>query len=186
MSMPMPSPASRNHRRSRRGFSVVEMLVYLGVFCLILAGVAAIVTMESSVEKSLRRLDTLYELRMASWQLSRALVTGTRVLHPPVDLQTYSHQILFTDQNWMKCLVFLDGQGRLKIARWQPPAFTTGAVETLAENVVEFKTKRLAESLVLYSIKAAESGRPPFNKTFLLSNSLQLTNRTLCAMQGNL
>jgi hypothetical protein len=50
---------------------------------------------------------------------------------------------------------------------------------------VEFKTKRLAETLVMYSIKAAEPGaKPPFNKTFLLSNSIQMTNRSLSTLQG--
>ena len=172
----MKRPGFAESRRSR-GMTLVELAVYLFLVTLILSGLLAILRTEAQVDARMQGLDTLHEVRQASWKLSRALTFGTRIAHPPVatDSSPWFDKLLFTDQWHRPCLVFLDPTGCLKMGT------ADGRIERLAAHVTGFGVKRVDESLVLYRIEVPQDkGR----KTFLLSNTILLRNTDLARVRG--
>ncbi len=157
------------------GFSVVETLMYLVLFSIVMMGLLTILRAETVIDARLQSLDSLHDIRQTSWKLSRWLTFGTRVLFPPMasDSATWHDKLMFTDQACQKRLVFLDSGRRLKMCSGN------GALESLAENVVEFGVRRVDEMVVVFRVKVFE---PKAKKTFVLSNTLQLQNDDLWAV----
>jgi len=163
--------------RVRTGFTLVETMVYAFLFSIILAGLSILLRTQAQIDSKMQRLDTLNTIRLSSFKLSRWLKFGTHVLFPPMssDSDKWFNKLLFADMSHEKKLIYIDDQNRLRMQS------ETGALETLAENVIEFGTKRLDESLIVFRIKVRE---PRGDKFFMISNSIQFRNNDLEVIQS--
>lgn len=163
---PRAQPA---REKTRHGMTLVEIMIYVCLFSMILAGLSILLSTQAQIDSKMQRLDTLNAIRQSSNRISHWLEFGTHLLYPPVasDTGRWFDKLLFADLNHEKRLLYIDQNRRLKMQ------VESGSFLTLADHVIEFGIKRLDESLVVFRIKVQE---PKGKKFFVISNSIQLRN----------
>ncbi|MBU1109857.1 MAG: type II secretion system GspH family protein [Candidatus Riflebacteria bacterium] len=176
-------------RSSRKAFTIVELIVYIGIFSLLLAGVTAMFKYLGHFKTSTQRLDVLHSLRLSSFKLSEELALSQEFLSPTGDDPgKIAHQIVYFNNSFELIVVFIqkekpqDEFGRLVKINWtehlKKPA-TTPELEVLANGAIELNVSRPSYDYLEYEVKIKEfrqEGQPE-GKTFTLANGAKLRSK---------
>ncbi len=173
----------------RRAYTVVELLVYIGIFALMLAGVTALFRYLGHFNTSTKRLDILHSLRLSSFKLSEELALSQQFLTPTGDdPEKITHHIAYFNNSFELIVVFIqkenpnDEYGRLVKLNWtdhlkKNPA--KPAVELLANGAIELNVSRPTHDYIEYEVKIKElrnEGQPE-GKIFTLANGARLRSK---------
>jgi len=183
----------KNRKRtvnSRRAFTIVEMMVYAGIFSLLLAGVASMFRYLGHFHSSTKRLDVLHDLRLSSFKLAEELALSQEFLFPTGDdpLETV-HQILYFDNKYELITVFVekerpsDPYGQLVKLNWTD--YLKGGkkgsprLEKLVNGTIELSVTRPSPDYIEYEIKVHEfkADGQPTGQVFSLANSAKLRSK---------
>jgi len=181
------------HKRtsnSRQAFTVVEMLVYLGIFSLLLAGVASMFKYLGHFQSATKRLDVLHDLRLSSFKLAEELALSQEFLFPTGDnpLETV-HQILYFNNQYELIGVFIeknnpaDKYGTLVKLNWTEYLKSgkkgTPRLENLVTGAIELNVTRPSLDYMEYELKIQEfkPDGEPSGKEFSLVNSARLRSK---------
>lgn len=175
--------------RKRRAYTVVELLVYIGIFALLLAGVTALFKYLGHFKNSTQRLDVLHSLRLSSFKLSEELALSQQFLSPTSDNpEKISHLITYFNNSFELIVVFIqkekptDEYGRLVKLNWTEHLKKNRPkpeLEILANGAIELNVTRPADDYLEYEVKIKEL-RPdgqPEGKIFTLANAARLRSR---------
>jgi hypothetical protein len=182
--------ASNTTRNARRAFTVVEMMVYLCIFSLLMAGVASMFKYLGHFQSATKRLDVLHDLRLSSFRLAEELALSQEFLFPTGDnpLETV-HQILYFDNRYELIGVFIqkekpsDPFGDLVKLNWTEylKAGRKGdpRLEKLVSGAIELNVSRPTPDYIEYELKIEEfkPGGQPSGKVFSLVNSARLRGK---------
>lgn len=127
-----------------RGFSFVEIIVYICIFVIFLALIIGSFFWYRQAQIGTQRLDVLHGLRQGIYRISDELAYGTGILYPPeTDINgPFKHQLAFKNSSNEVLVVFLEADGRLMMANLSKKAENKKYIHKLAEHVIAFKVKR--------------------------------------------
>ncbi|EKD84512.1 MAG: hypothetical protein ACD_39C00003G0005, partial [uncultured bacterium] len=168
---------------------VVELLVYIGIFALLLAGVTTLFRYLGHFKASTQRLDVLHSLRLSSFKLSEELALSQDFLSPTGDDPgKIVHQIAYFNNSFELIVVFIqkekpqDETGRLVKMNWTEHLKKPDArpeLEILANGAIELNVSRPTHDYLEYEVKIKEL-RPdgqPEGKMFTLANGARLRSK---------
>lgn len=175
--------------RNRRAYTVVELLVYIGIFSLLLAGVTAMFRYLGHFKASTQRLDVLHSLRLSSFKLSEELALSQQFLSPTGDEPDKTvHQIVYFNNSFELIVVYIqkdkpqDETGRLVKLNWTEHLKKPDSkpqLEVLANAAIELNVTRPTHDYLEYEVKIKEL-RPdgqPEGKVFTLANGARLRSK---------
>ncbi|GEM_PF-1980262 len=180
----------KNMNNSRRAFTIVEMMVYVGIFSLLLAGVASMFKYLGHFQSATKRLDVLHDLRLSSFRLAEELALSQEFLFPTGDnpLETV-HQVLYFDNKYELIGVFIkkdkpsDPFGELVKLNWTEHLKNgkkgEPRLEKLVGGAIELNVNRPSPDYIEYELKIEEfkpDGQPS-GKVFSLVNSARLRGK---------
>ena len=174
---------------SRKAFTVVELLVYIGIFSLLMAGVTALFKYLGHFKTSTQRLDVLHSIRLSSFKLSEELALSQEFLSPSGDDPgKIAHQIAYFNNSFELIIVFIqkekptDEVGRLVKLNWTEhlkKSDTPPQLEVLANGAIELNVSRPTYDYLEYEVKIKEI-RPEGQtegKVFTLANGAKLRSK---------
>lgn len=180
----------RSRAASKKGFSLVEIMVYLCIFSLLLAGVTAFFRYMGHFKNSTKRLDVLHSLRLSSFKLSEELALSREFLFPTSDnFDEIAHQIIYFNNKYELIVVFIakdnpnDEIGKLVKINWTHHLKSNSpknpTYELLANGAIELNVIRSAQDYLEYELKIKEvrSDGQPVGKTFTLVNGARLRGK---------
>lgn len=138
----------------RRGMTVLEVLVAMGILALVLAGVGRTLRFSKLSKDMIERLDLLQQLRLAEVRLGEHLRFGTAILHPRSGAGA-ANGLVFTDGANKLRVVYREDTGRiwLKADGEDPELICTVSDALVVEQPVE------GQALVQITA-TAENGAP--------------------------
>lgn len=157
-------------QRTRTGFTFVEAIIGVVLFLLLLGIVMQSFIWYRHAQSGMERLDSLHQLRMATWRIGEELAFGTEILYPETDVSTTFHQLAVRNANNEIVVFFRNDKNQLlatnlmKKARKQPHLFP------LATGVVALDVRRPSRAYVEYEITIRDEKGVDFH---LANSSLQ-------------
>lgn len=145
--------------RERKGFTIVELGVYVVVFSIFMAMSSGVFFWAHKSLNATKKIDDLQDLRMASIQINSALSYGNRILFPPMDNKVY-HQILLKNNRNELVAFFRDENSRLMLLNYEQ--YKSGqpqGLRVISKNAIEFLVERPAMNLIKYSVRIVDENK---------------------------
>lgn len=158
-----------------RGFTFVEIIVFLVIFVMLIGMVTGVFTWMRHSDTSMKRLDLLHQLRNSSFHISEQLSYSTGIIFPPEQDPSSgqdAHQVVFKNAANEILVLYLNESGRLIMLNW-----TTKAVRVLTGDTIEFNARRPSRDYLEYSVKIKEKSQGSHQaKEFSLAGSVRIRN----------
>lgn len=158
----------------QRGFTVVEVVVYIIILVMVLGMVISVFLGMRKSQEGMHRLDIFHDLRSTSRAITDELAAGTKILYPPKDGKKYHHLFFFNRTNQVEA-IFLNPQGQLlKLNCDLQKAADPDALRILAQKSIEFTVSRDSDTYLNFTIRILDTK----GFEFVLANGISLKNIT--------
>jgi len=158
--------------KNKKGVTVLELVIYIVLFALLMAGFSNVVTWYKHAQSGIQRLDILHQIRNSAFQVSEEISYGTQILFPPNESNKNYHQLVYKNNANEIVVLFRNEKEQLvecnlmKKARGQP------YMKALTHNTIKFDVKRPSLNYVEYDLTIKDEK----GKEFTLANSIRLRN----------
>lgn len=161
---------TRNLRAS--GFTIVELVVYTGIFALVLGMLAYVFWGMRGSLQGMERLDIFHDLRSASRIITQELVPASHLIFPPNDGKKYQHLFFLNRQNEVAA-IFRNPQEQLVLLNCdRQRSGGSGAIQVLAQKARDFTVVRKQEKYVTFKIQMLDAK----GFEFVIANGISLKN----------
>jgi hypothetical protein len=163
---------SRRPSLAPRGFTAVELVVYVMILALLFLMISKLFPFMSQTQKGVQRLDILHVLRNTSEQIANAVSYSTKIVYPKLGDGEFRSVLGFLNRKNGLMVVFFDTK-RQELRLWDCDE-RKGI--TLGSGNMDFSVRRKDRNFLSYKLSMSQTESKTRERDFSLSNSVSIRN----------